>query len=39
MTAKRRKGALILMSGLVASCMLVALPSAASAQFFDNFQN
>jgi hypothetical protein len=36
MTAKRRKGALILVAGLVAGCMLVALPSAASAQFFDN---
>src|SRR6516225_2678610 len=36
MTAKRRKGALILVAGLVAGCMLVALPSAASAQLFDN---
>ncbi len=37
MTAKRRKGTLILAAGLVAGCMLVALPSPASAGFFDNF--
>jgi hypothetical protein len=37
MTAKRRKCALTLVAGLVAGCALVALPSPASAQFFDNF--
>lgn len=39
MTAKRRKGALILVAGLLAGCMLVALPSPAPApaQLFDNF--
>jgi uncharacterized protein len=37
MTAKRCKGALILLAGLVAGCMLVALPPPAPAQFFDNF--
>jgi len=37
MAAKQRKGALILAAGLVAACMLIALPSPGSAGFFDNF--
>jgi hypothetical protein len=37
MTAKLRKGVLIVAAGSVAACMLFALPSPRSAGFFDNF--